>query len=83
MINWDMLAVGCVAGIFWAWATRRPVLTGIFIGLGTATKLYPLFFLGPLLVLCFRERKMDAWAKTGAAASRLADRRPAGLLLVA
>ena len=68
MINWDILAVGCMAGIVWAWATRRPVLAGIFIGLGAATKLYPLFFLGPLLVLCLRERKVDAWLQTGAAA---------------
>ena len=58
MINWDMLALAFVAGIIWAWSTRRPVLAGIFIGLGAATKLYPLFFLGPLLVLCLRERKM-------------------------
>ncbi len=68
MINWDLLAVGCVAGILWAWATRRPVVAGLLIGLGTATKLYPLFFLGPLLVLCIRERRMDAWVKTSAAA---------------
>ncbi len=47
MINWDVLAVGFVAGILWAWATRRPVLAGVLIGLGTATKLYPLFVLGP------------------------------------
>jgi uncharacterized membrane protein len=68
MINWDVLAIGMVAGALWAWSTRRPVVAGIFIGLGTATKLYPLFILGPLLVLCFRERRMAAWTKTAAAA---------------
>jgi uncharacterized membrane protein len=68
MINWDMIAIAAVAGSFWAWSTRRPVLTGIFIGIGTATKLFPLFFLGPLLVLCFRERQMEAWVKAAAAA---------------
>jgi uncharacterized membrane protein len=67
-INWDLLALGWVAAIVWAWSTRRPILTGVFIGLGAATKLYPLFFLGPLLVLCLRERRMDAWTKTMAAA---------------
>jgi uncharacterized membrane protein len=67
-INWDMLAVGCVAGVLWAWARRKPVVTGLLIGLGTATKLYPLFVLGPLLVLCARERRLDAWVKTFAAA---------------
>ncbi|MBA3309506.1 MAG: DUF2029 domain-containing protein [Nocardioidaceae bacterium] len=68
MINWDVLAIGCVAGILWAWSTRRPIVAGIFIGLGTATKLYPLFFLGPLLVLCLRERRLEVWVKTCAAA---------------
>jgi uncharacterized membrane protein len=33
------------------------VLTGVMIGLGTATKLYPLFLLGALLVICWRKRK--------------------------
>lgn len=68
MINWDLLVVGCVAGFVWAWSTRRPVWAGIFIGLGTATKLFPLFFLGPLLVLCVRQRRFDAWLPTAAAA---------------
>jgi uncharacterized membrane protein len=66
-INWDLLAVGCVAGALWAWSTRRPVWAGIFIGLGAATKLFPLFLLGPLLVLCLRERRLDVWVKTAAA----------------
>ena len=34
-----------------AGARDRPVLTGVLIGLGTATKLYPLFLLGPVLVI--------------------------------
>jgi uncharacterized membrane protein len=39
------------------------------IGLGTATKLYPLFLLGALLVVCLRRRRMPAFlAATGAAA---------------
>jgi uncharacterized membrane protein len=68
MINWDLLAFGLVAAFLWSWSTRRPVSAGIFIGLGAATKLYPLFFLGPLLVLCLRERRLDEWAKTLTAA---------------
>ncbi len=84
MINWDVLAIGMVAAFFWAWSTRRPVLAGVFIGLGAATKLYPLFFLGPLLVLCFRERRMDVWVKTLCCGlGGLARRQPADLLLVA
>jgi len=68
MINWDLMVVAAVAAFFWAWSTRRPVLAGIFIGLGAAIKLFPLFFLGPLLILCLRERRMAAWVATGAGA---------------
>ncbi len=58
LINWDLLAVGMVAGALWAWARHRPVLTGVLIGLGTATKLFPLFLLGALLVICLRDRRV-------------------------
>ena len=40
------VAVAFVAGALWAWARGRPLLTGVLIGLGAATKLYPLFLLG-------------------------------------
>jgi uncharacterized membrane protein len=58
LINWDLLAVAMVAGALWAWARDRPVLTGVLIGLGTATKLFPLFLLGALLVICLRDRRV-------------------------
>jgi uncharacterized membrane protein len=67
-INWDLLVVGCVAGALWAWSTRRTVWAGVFIGLGAATKLFPLFLLGPLFVLCLRQRKLDSWVRTATAA---------------
>ncbi|TIC82812.1 glycosyltransferase 87 family protein [Nocardioides sp. GY 10127] len=54
LVNWDLLAVTCVAGALWAHARGRPVLTGALIGLGTATKLYPLFLLGAVAVLALR-----------------------------
>ncbi len=57
LINWDLLAVACVAAALWAWARDRPVLTGVLIGLGTAVKLYPLFLLGGLLVICLRRKR--------------------------
>lgn len=57
LINWDMLAVVLVAAVLLAWARGRPLLTGVLIGLGTAVKLYPLFLLGALLVICVRERR--------------------------
>ena len=51
LINWDLLAVACVAGVLWAQSRDRVLLTGCLIGLGTALKLYPLFLLGGLLVI--------------------------------
>jgi uncharacterized membrane protein len=61
LINWDLIAVAAVAGAFWAWSRGKPLLTGVMIGLGTATKLYPLFLLGALLVVCLRRRRMRAF----------------------
>lgn len=58
LINWDLLAVAMVAGALWAWARDKPVLTGVLIGLGTATKLFPLFLLGALLVICLRDKRV-------------------------
>jgi uncharacterized membrane protein len=69
LINWDLLAVAAVAGALWAWARGRPLLSGVFIGLGAATKLYPLFLLGALLVVCLRNRRIRAFLlATGSAA---------------
>lgn len=68
LINWDLLVVVFVAGAMWAWARDRPGLAGALIGLGTATKLFPLLLLGGLLVICLRNRRMrDFWAAVGAA----------------
>ncbi|MDN5893527.1 MAG: glycosyltransferase 87 family protein [Nocardioides sp.] len=58
LVNWDLLAVAMVAGALWAWSRDRPVLTGVMIGLGTATKLYPLFLLGAILVIALRRREI-------------------------
>ena len=68
LINWDILAVAMVAGALWAWSRGRPVLSGLMIGLGAATKLYPLFLLGALLVVCLRRRQMRAFALASGAA---------------
>jgi uncharacterized membrane protein len=57
LINWDMLSVVLVAAALFTWARGRPLATGVLIGLGTATKLYPLFLLGGILVICIRERR--------------------------
>jgi uncharacterized membrane protein len=61
LINWDLMAVALVAGALWAWSRQRPMLTGVLIGLGAATKLYPLFLLGPLLVIAWRRRELGTF----------------------
>jgi uncharacterized membrane protein len=69
LVNWDLLAVAAVAGALWAWSRDRPVLSGVLIGLGTATKLYPLFLLGALLVVCIRRGRLPAFAAASGAAA--------------
>jgi uncharacterized membrane protein len=68
LVNWDLLAVTAVAGALWAWSRDRPVLAGVLLGLGTAIKLYPLFLLGALLVVCLRRGRMRAFGATLGAA---------------
>ncbi|CAM3050107.1 hypothetical protein BST27_14845 [Mycobacterium intermedium] len=65
--NFDALATALAMGGLLAWARRRPVLAGVLIGLGVAAKLYPLLFLGPLLVLAIRSGRYAAVARTAAA----------------
>jgi uncharacterized membrane protein len=58
LVNWDLLAVALVAGALFAWSRDRPLLTGVLIGLGTATKLFPLLLLGAVFVICLRDRRI-------------------------
>ena len=69
LVNWDLMAVAMVAGALWAWSRDRPVLTGVLIGLGTATKLYPLFLLGPILIVAWRRRSLGSFAWAAGAAA--------------
>jgi uncharacterized membrane protein len=74
LVNWDLLAVGFTAGALWAWARGRPTLAGVMVGLGTATKLYPLFLLGAFLVDALRpdrdgDRRTHLWTRAAAGAA--------------
>jgi uncharacterized membrane protein len=59
-VNWDLLAVGLTAFFLYAWATRRPVVAGILLGLAGAAKFYPLFLAGALIVLAMRTGRVRA-----------------------
>jgi uncharacterized membrane protein len=67
-INWDLLALALLAVAMLLWARKYPLWAGVFIGLATAAKLYPLLLLGPLLVLCLRAGRMRSfWPAAGGA----------------
>ncbi|MEJ3742366.1 glycosyltransferase 87 family protein [Actinomycetes bacterium KLBMP 9797] len=57
-VNWDLLAIGFAAFGLYAWVKRRPVAAGILLGLAGAAKMWPLFILGPLLILGLRTAKV-------------------------
>ncbi len=61
LINWDMLPVALTALGVMFWARRRPGWAGVMLGLGMAAKLYPVFLLGPLLLLCWRAGRLRAF----------------------
>lgn len=68
-INWDLLAVALLAVAMLFWSRRHPVACGVFLGLATAAKFYPLLILIPLFVLCLRAGRLAAFAKCFGAAA--------------
>ena len=68
-VNWDLIAMALTALGLAAWAARRSVWAGVLLGLGVATKFYPLVVLGALLLLCLRAGRLREFAKTFAAAA--------------
>ncbi len=67
--NFDALAAAAATTGLLAWARRRPVLAGVLLGIGGAAKLYPLFLLGPILVLCLRAGRLRDGVRAAAAAA--------------
>ena len=67
-VNWDLIAMALTALGLAAWAARRGVWAGALLGLGVATKFYPLVVLGALLLLCLRAGRLRDFVKTFAAA---------------
>ncbi len=67
--NFDTLAVGAMVLGLLAWSRRRPGWAGIALGVGGAAKLFPLFLLGAVLLLCLRAGRVGAWWRAAAAAA--------------
>jgi uncharacterized membrane protein len=67
--NWDLAAVAFAMVGLWAWSRGSPVVAGALIGVGIATKLYPVLLLVALLMLCIRSARMRSWFTCASAAS--------------
>lgn len=67
-INWDMWAVGLLALGMYFFSRERLILAGILIGLGTATKVYPVLVFGAILLLALRTGRIRAFLVTAGAA---------------
>ncbi len=61
--NWDLLVVAAAVGGFYAWWKDKPETAAVLFGLGAAMKMFPIFFLGPLVLgLWFaKERGRALW----------------------
>lgn len=57
-VNWDLFAIALSMPFFLYWQRSRPVMAGLFLGLAVAAKFYALLFIGPLLILALRRRKV-------------------------
>ncbi|MBG0560601.1 glycosyltransferase family 87 protein [Actinoplanes aureus] len=68
-VNWDLLAIGLAAIGLYLWVKRKPVWAGVFLGLGAAAKLWPIFILGPILILALRTGKLRPWVSSFVAAA--------------
>jgi uncharacterized membrane protein len=60
-VNWDFLAIGLAAIGLYLWSKNKALWAGVFLGLGGAAKLWPLFILGPLLILALRSQTLKRW----------------------
>jgi uncharacterized membrane protein len=65
--NWDLVAMALAGLGLVQWARARPLAAGVLLGAATATKLYPVLFLVPLMALCLRAGRARAGAVTAAA----------------
>ncbi|GAA4595110.1 putative membrane protein [Actinoplanes octamycinicus] len=67
-VNWDFLAIGLAAIGLLLWVRKHPIAAGVLLGLGGAAKLWPLFILGPLLIIALRSGRLTPWFQAMAGA---------------
>jgi len=67
--NFDALATALATTGLLAWARRRPVLAGVLLGLGAATKFYPALLLLPIVLVSLRAGRLRAGLTAVAAAA--------------
>jgi uncharacterized membrane protein len=67
--NWDLAAVAFTGLGLYAWSRGSPMWAGAALGLGIATKLYPLLVLLALVMLCARANKWRPAVKAVAASA--------------
>ncbi len=65
--NWDLVAMALAGLGLVRWARGQPLAAGVLLGAATATKLYPVLFVVPLLALCSRAGRLRAGLVTAAA----------------
>lgn len=63
LVNYDMVAAALVALGLLAWALRRPMLAGVFLGLAIGAKFYPLVIIFALFLLCVRAGQRAAFRR--------------------
>jgi uncharacterized membrane protein len=80
--NWDLAAVALTGLGLYAWSRGSPTWAGVALGVGVATKLYPLLVLLALVMLCARSAKWRAALRAigGAAAALVVTYVPAIVL---
>ncbi|HEV2757187.1 MAG TPA: glycosyltransferase 87 family protein [Actinomycetota bacterium] len=71
--NWDLLVVTATVIGLWFWSRGKPLAAAVWLGIGAAFKLYPIFFLAPLfLYVLRRDGARRASAALGAGAGTFA-----------
>lgn len=67
-VNWDLWAISFATLFILFWSRQKLGWAGVMLGIAAAAKFYPLLFLGPLLLLCLRGRRMPEFFITACTA---------------